>query len=413
MIEASKKEYESIKAWGMLTSLDLMGCDNEAVENAEKIKQWIVELCDLIDMKRFGDPTIIRFGEEKRVEGYSAIQLIETSAIAGHFGIDEETGKGYAYIDIFSCKHFDPWQAAEFTKKSFGAEDYKINTIYRKASFQEKAEMKKGRAVSIGIKKLLEQKQSPYQFIQIYETDYFGKMMTLDGAVMFTDYDEFSYHEMMAHVPLLTHPNPKKVLVIGGGDGGAVREIAKHRCVEEIHMCEIDKDVVELSKKYFPQISSALDDPHLTIFYEDGSKFIKERKGHYDVIMVDSTDPVGPAEPLFKEGFYQDLRDATNEEGIVVTQSESMFYYRKLLKEMSEFNRRLYPIYKYYNALVPTYPSGVIGYSFLSKKYDPLEDFGPEAEKRAAELPGLQYYTPEIHRGSFALPKFFRDETGL
>ncbi len=409
MIQASKKEYEQIRAWGMLSSLDVKGCDVKKVEDPGAIKKWIIDLCELIDMKRFGEPTIVRFGEEKRVAGYSAFQLIETSAISGHFGIDDETKEGYAYIDIFSCKHFDPWKAAEFTKESFGGKDYKINTIYRKASFQEKEESEKGRAISIGIKKLLEQKQSPYQLIQFFETAYFGKMFALDGVVMVTEYDEFAYHEMIAHVPLLVHPNPRRVLIIGGGDGGTAREIAKHVGVEEIHMCEIDRDVVELSKKYLPSVSSALDDPRLTVFYEDGSKFIKEKKGYYDVIMVDSTDPVGPAEPLFKEGFYRDLRDATAEDGIVVTQSESMFYYRDLIKGMAEFNKRLYPLYKYYNVNVPTYPSGVIGFSFCSKKYEPL-DFD---ENRAKELKDLRYYTPDVHRAAFALPKFFREHTGL
>lgn len=413
MIEASKREYEKVKAWGMLTSLDMAGCDSEAVESPEKIKQWILELCDLIEMKRFGEPTIIRFGEEKRVEGYSAFQLIETSAVAGHFGIDEETGRGYAYIDIFSCKHFDPWQAAAFTKKFFGAEDYKINTIYRKASFQEKNEMKKGRAVSIGIRKLLAQRQTDYQLIQVYETDYFGKMLALDGAVMLTEYDEFAYHEMIAHVPLLVHPDPRKVLVIGGGDGGTVREIAKHRGVEEIHLCEIDRDVVDISQEYFPEIASALGDPRVQVFYEDGAEFIKSKRGYYDVVIVDSSDPVGPAEALFKENFYRDLKGAVNEEGIVVTQSESMYYYQSLIRDMAAFNRRIYPVSEYYNTNVPTYPSGVIGFSFLSKKYHPLKDFTGESEKRAEALPGLRYYTPEIHRGSFALPKFFRDFTGL
>ena len=141
MIQASKKEYEQIRAWGMLSSLDIKDCDTKKVEDPEAIKKWIIELCELIEMKRFGEPTIVRFGEEKRVEGYSAFQLIETSAISGHFGIDEETGEGYGYIDIFSCKHFDPWKAAEFTKERFGGKDYKVNTIYRKASFQEKDEM--------------------------------------------------------------------------------------------------------------------------------------------------------------------------------------------------------------------------------------------------------------------------------
>ncbi len=409
MIQASKKEYEQIKAWGMLSSLDIKECDVKKVEDPEAIKKWIIDLCELIEMKRFGEPVVVRFGEEKRVEGYSAFQLIETSAISGHFGIDDKTGEGYGYIDIFSCKHFDPWKAAEFTKERFGGKDYKINTIYRKASFQEKDEMEKGRAVSIGIKKLLEQKQTTYQFIQIFDTNYFGRMMTIDGAVMLTEYDEFAYHEMIVHVPLLVHPNPGKVLVIGGGDGGTVREIVKHNGVEEIHLCEIDKEVVELSKKYFPNVISAFDDSRLKIFYEDGAKFVKGRKDEYDIIIVDSTDPAGPGEALFKEEFYRDLKDATKEDGIIVTQSESLYYYRNLIKGMVGFNKKLYPIYKYYNTLVPSYPSGIIGFSFCSKKYEPM-NFD---EKRAAGLKDLKYYTPEIHRAAFALPKFFKEETGI
>ena len=409
MYEHTKEEYERFKAWGMLASLDLVGCDTKKVESKETIEKWIVDLCELIDMKRYGKPHIVYFGEDPRVSGYSAFQLIETSAITGHFGTGPTGKEGYAYIDIFSCKHFDPYKAAEFTKKCFGAKDYKINIVYRKASFQEENETEKGRAISIGIKKLLEDVKTPYQHLQIFDTVYFGKMLVLDGAVMITDYDEFVYHEMIAHVPLLVHPNPKRVLIIGGGDGGVVREVAKHKTVEEIHLCEIDKVVVDMCKKHFPKVSSALSDKRVKIFYEDGSKFIKEKKNYYDVIIVDSSDPVGPAVPLFKENFYRDLKDATTDDGIIVTQSESMFYHRELLKDMAEFNKRLFPIYKYYHANVPTYPSGVIGFSFCSKKYDPMKF----DENRAAQLGTLQYYTPEIHRAAFALPKFFRDLTGI
>ncbi|MEM4358980.1 MAG: polyamine aminopropyltransferase [Candidatus Bilamarchaeaceae archaeon] len=405
MYEYTEHEYKRFGVWGMLASVDLIMCDSKKVESKETIEQWIIELCKLIDMKRYGEPHIVYFGEDPRVKGYSAFQLIETSGITGHFGIDQKTKAGYAYIDIFSCKYFDPYKAAEFTKKWFGAADYKINTIYRKAAFQEEEETLKGRALSIGIKKLLHDEHSPFQHMQIFETDHFGRMMVLDGAVMLTEYDEFVYHEMIVHVPLLVHPNPQRVLVIGGGDGGAVREIAKHKCVNEIHMCEIDKMVVSAAKKYFPKVSCALNDPRLTIFCEDGSKFIKGKKDYYDVILVDSSDPVGPAEPLFKEDFYRDLRDACRADGIVVTQSESMYYHQDLLKDMARFNKKLFPIYKYYCANVPTYPSGVIGFSFCSKKYDPFKF----DEKRARELKGLQYYTPEMHKAAFALPKFFKE----
>ncbi|NYZ77470.1 polyamine aminopropyltransferase, partial [Candidatus Micrarchaeota archaeon] len=407
MYEHTKEEYEKMKAWGMLTSLDLHGCDMKKVESKETIEKWIIELCKLIDMKRYGEPHVVYFGDNPKVSGYSAFQLIETSGITGHFGLGPTGKDGYAYVDIFSCKHFDPFKAAEFTKKWFGAKEYRINTIYRKSSFQESGETEKGRAISVGIKKLLEDVETPYQHLQIFDTVYFGKMLVLDGAIMITDFDEFVYHEMISHVPLLTHPNPKRVLIIGGGDGGVAREVAKHPGVEEIHVCEIDETVVDLCKKHFPKVSTALGDRRVKIFYEDGSKFIKEHKGHYDVILVDSSDPVGPAEPLFKENFYKDLKDAAAADGIIVTQSESMYYHKELLKGMAEFNKRLFPVYKYYHANVPTYPSGVIGFSFCSKKHEPMKF----DEKRAAQLKGLQYYTPEIHRAAFVLPKFFRELT--
>jgi len=211
---------------------------------------------------------------------------------------------------------------------------------------------------------------------------------------------------MIVHVALNVHPAPENVLVVGGGDGGTIREVVKHREVRSAHLCEIDKDVVRLCRKHFPAISSGLTDERVDIFYEDGAAFIEKRKNKYQVIIVDSSDPVGPAEVLFKEKFYRDMFEALSDDGIVVTQSESFQYHRKTIKEIASFSRKIFPYYHYYYTLVPTYPSGVIGFSFCSRKYHPLKDF---KEERAVELPGLRYYTPEIHRAAFALPCSFRD----
>jgi len=260
----------------------------------------------------------------------------------------------------------------------------------------------KGRSVAIKLKCALESFQSRYQKIDVYQTECFGKMLMLDDVIMFTEFDEFAYHEMIAHVALHVHPNPKRVLIIGGGDGGALREVLKHD-VEGVHLCEIDEEVINVSKQYFPTLTSGFDDSRLRVYYEDGAKFIKDKRGAYDIIVVDSTDPWGPAEVLFEEEFYRDMHDALTNEGIVITQSESMFYDQDTIQNLFDFNKKIYPIVKYYYTLVPTYPSGTIGFSFCSKKYDPVKYL------RAIKIDGLKYYNRDVHNAAFALPNFIKE----
>ncbi|MFA5049911.1 MAG: polyamine aminopropyltransferase [Candidatus Micrarchaeia archaeon] len=270
--------------------------------------------------------------------------------------------------------------------------------------FQEGDEAKKGRGMRIEIEKVIEDYNSKFQRVRIMQTKGFGKMLVLDDAVMLTEFDNFAYHEMIAHVPIFAHPNPKKVLVIGGGDGGTISEIVKHKKIEEIHLCEIDEEVIEVGKRHFPEVSQGLNDKRVKIYTEDGAKFIKENK-NYDIIIVDSSDPVGPAEILFQRQFYSDINDALNEDGILVTQSESMYYHQDIIERTGKELQDLFPIYKYYFALVPTYPSGVIGFSFCSKKYDPINNFD---SKKIGSIEGLKYYNKEIHIGSFGIPNFLK-----
>ncbi|MBD3388748.1 MAG: polyamine aminopropyltransferase [Candidatus Altiarchaeales archaeon] len=263
-------------------------------------------------------------------------------------------------------------------------------------------DLSRGRTIALEATCVLEDFKTEYQHIQVFETRVFGKVLLLDGIVMLTEFDEFAYHEMIAHVPLFSHPDPRSVLIIGGGDGGAARESAKHPGVERIDVCEIDEKVIEVSKKHFPDVACGYDDPRVNVIVEDASEHIKEGKGGYDVIIVDSTDPVGPGEPLFKEEFYQHLHDSLTDDGIAVTQSESMFYDLELIKKMAGFNRRIFPIYSYYFCLIPTYPSGHIGFSYCSKRHGPKP---PES----IGISGLRYYNPEIHRSSFVLPEFAKE----
>lgn len=270
--------------------------------------------------------------------------------------------------------------------------------------FEEKLELEAGRVMKIEYSRKLESVTSPYQKIEVYDTKPFGKMLVHDDVIMLTEFDEANYHEMIAHVPLCIHPGAKNVLVIGGGDGGTVREILKHPEVESVHLCEIDREVVRVSRRHFPQISSGFDDTRVEAFYQDGAEFVRQRKNHYQVIIVDSSDPIGPAEVLFQETFYRDMFNALTPDGIVVTQSESFLYHQDIIESLVSFNRRIFPIYEYYYTLVPTYPSGVIGFSFCSKKFHPLRNFQQE---NCHHLEGLRYYNQEIHRAAFALPENF------
>jgi spermidine synthase len=269
--------------------------------------------------------------------------------------------------------------------------------------FHDSVEMAHGCRTSIKIKNVLCHYRTRLQEIAIFETEKLGRMLVLDGITMLTEFDEFAYHEMIAHVPLLVHPNPTRVLIIGGGDGGTVREVLKHPGVEHIHVCEIDEEVIRACRKFLPSLAFGLDDPRVRVMNEDGSRYVREHPEAYDVIIVDSTDPVGPGQILFQRQFYEDMRAALCDDGIAVTQCESMYFHQDVIRGVWTFAKELYPRLGYYYTLVPTYPSGTIGFFFCSLKCDPLRDL---SEDRAGRLMDLRYYTPEAHRAAFTLPRF-------
>jgi len=268
---------------------------------------------------------------------------------------------------------------------------------------EEKYEIEKGRTLKIKITKSLEKIKSEFQEIEVVESESFGKIMLIDGVIMLTEADEFCYHEMIAHVPLCVHKKAQKVLVIGGGDGGTVREILKHDNVKEVDVCEIDRKVIEISKRHFPYLANSFDDPKVKIYCEDGNEFVKAHKNEYDIIIVDSSDPIGSAEVLFRREFFEAMFQALKDDGIVVTQAESFFYHSEIIKSLFFFIRDIYPISEYYYTLVPTYPSGVIGFTFCSKKYHPINNFN---ETEALKLNDLKYYDKGIHKSAFNLPFF-------
>ncbi len=257
--------------------------------------------------------------------------------------------------------------------------------------------------ITCQVKETLCTRMTAFQELAVLDTLQFGKMLVLDGMVQTTVKDEFIYHEMITHVPLMTHPNPQKVLVIGGGDGGTIKQIIKHPGVSRAVLVEIDEEVVRACKEHLPEISDgALEDPRVEVIFTDGLKYVESCKGEFDVILVDSTEPVGPAVGLFTQEFYQNIFDALTPQGIMVAQTESPFYNRDLIRSVTQRIEKVFPITRLYLAAVPTYPSGLWSFTLGSKVYEPL---------KVENFQGLdtRYYSPEIHRSSFVLPEFVKE----
>ncbi len=249
---------------------------------------------------------------------------------------------------------------------------------------------------------------SPYQTIDIYDTVKTGRVMLLDGIIQLTQYDEFAYQEMMAHVPLFAHGDPRRVLVIGGGDGGVLREIAKHPGVEKIDICEIDAMVIEAAKEFLPTLACGFDDPRVAVHIQDGSEFVKNRQGQYDVIIVDSTDPGGPGEALFNETFYRNMKAALAPGGVIASQAESIYLLPEIVERLCRITGSIFRYAGYGCIMVPTYPTGMIGVCCASDSRDVCT---PAAEPDEILASKLRYYTPEIHRGCFAVPRFALEMT--
>ncbi|MFZ7101715.1 MAG: polyamine aminopropyltransferase [Peptococcaceae bacterium] len=262
----------------------------------------------------------------------------------------------------------------------------------------------KNLAISLRIKETLHHEETEFQEISMVDTYEYGRMLLLDGIIMTTSKDEFVYHEMISMPALNTHPKPQKVLVVGGGDGGAIREITKHPEVEKAVLCEIDGKVIEVSKKFLPEISRALDNPKVEVLVADGIKHIQESKDTYDVILVDSTDPIGPAVGLFAKDFYQGIYEALKEDGLFVAQTESPWVNEELIKRVYKDIKDIFPITKLFLANVPTYPSGLWSFTMGSKKYDPVA-----IDKNSIPDTATRYYTPDIHFNAFNLPNFVQE----
>ena len=250
--------------------------------------------------------------------------------------------------------------------------------------------------------KQLYKQDSPYQKIEVIENEHFGRILLLDGLVQTTEKDEFFYHEMLVHPVFLSHPEPRSVLIIGGGDGGVLKEVLRYP-VENVCLVEIDPQVIKVSQEYFPWLSTCLKNERTELIIADGTEFIGQTNKTFDIVCVDSSEPVGPSVSLHEEDFYQNMKRCFREDGIIAAQAGSPFYHLDSIRKKNDFLKSLFKIVNFYSSPVPTYPGGSWAFVFLSDKVHPSDIKGNPPEE-------LKYFNPDIHRAAFSLPNFFKNE---
>jgi len=367
--------------------------------------------------------------------GVSGVVVIQESHLAVHTWPEY----GYAAVDLFTCGDtVDPWISYRYLLQAFQASHGSSMEILRgqRGLLKKTADLgdlpggteltpeeirynrniwftERGENIALSLRHKgdpLFRKQSAFQKVEVYDTFAYGKMLTCDGMIMCAEKDEHGYHEMIVHVPMHVHPRAQNVLVIGGGDGGTVREILKHDSVERVVMVEIDQVVVDASRTHLPTLANAFDNPKLELIIDDGIKYVQNsRDNTFDLILIDSTDPVGPAEGLFTPEFYTHIRRILTPEGLMVAQSESPRFKEE---DFRKIYHKLYKIFgsqktHCYLAFIPTYPSGMWSFALASKgSLHPVKDFPEERAKKFVARHELNYYSEAIHRAAFVLPPF-------
>ena len=267
--------------------------------------------------------------------------------------------------------------------------------------FSEIDTMWPGMSLSLKVKEILCDFHSDFQHIVVFESENFGKILILDGVIQLTERDESSYQEMMTHVPLHVHSNPHNILIIWGGDWGMIRECVKHEWVKSITLCEIDQWVIDASKKFLPFMSSGFSDERVEVIVWDGAEYVRTTENKFDVIIIDSSDPIWPAESLYEQMFYKELKTLLTQDWVITLQWESLFLHQDLAKGLSSQMKKLFTYAKYAQIYTPTYPGGSIWLLICSNTRDPSKLSREVDEDIQKEL---QYYSPEIHEAAFVLP---------
>jgi spermidine synthase len=412
--------------------VEFMNCDPHVMNDVAAIER------DMVGAAQKAGATVINSTfHHFSPYGVSGVVVIQES----HLAIHTWPEYGYAAVDLFTCGEMNAWISFDHLKECFGAKsysaiemkrgsvnlltrnDFDISTARQKASewrnpefftrnvwFTDKDE---NQALSLRFTgEVFFDVQSPFQRVRILESYKYGKMLALDDMVMTTINDEFHYHEMISHPAMFALKNAKNILVIGGGDGGTVREILKHDCVEKVTMVEIDGEVIKACKEHLPQIAAAFDHPKLELIVDDGIAFIKNAAPQsYDLIVVDGSDPVGPAEGLFSVEFYTNCYNALKTDGVLVAQGESPKFNEKAFAELNHtlqeiFGEEKAPVSLFF---VPTYPSGMWSFQYgLKGNVDHKGAISKEDVEKFTNEKGLRYYNEEVHIGSFATPNFVK-----
>ncbi|MEL6399694.1 MAG: polyamine aminopropyltransferase [Cyanobacteria bacterium J06626_4] len=413
--------------------VEFHGCSSEILNDVPHIEKSMLKAA-----KEAGATIISSVFHHFSPFGVSGVVVIQESHLAIHTWPEYR----YAAVDLFTCGYsVSPWTSYEILKAEFEAHHGSAVELNRgQLELLEKSDIDVGELRDSATQKLITPRysrsvwftdrnenialsirhkgdrvfyeKSPYQTVEIFDTFEYGKMLSVDSMVMCSEKDEKAYHEMIIHVPMLTQPAIKDVLVIGGGDGGSVREILKHDQVESITMVEIDEAVVRASREFLPTLSSGLDDPKLNLIIGDGIEFVKNSPTDaYDLIVVDSSDPVGPAEGLFSQTFYQDVYRCLRPNGLMTAQSESPRFNQKAFVELHHCLENIFGAESVhcYLAFIPTYPTGMWGFSFCSKGgLHPVDDLTRDRAAEFAQVQQLQYYNAGIHQAAFCLPTFIQ-----
>ncbi|MGB9715721.1 MAG: polyamine aminopropyltransferase [Thermodesulfovibrionales bacterium] len=252
------------------------------------------------------------------------------------------------------------------------------------------------------VEEILFKGKSKFQEIMVIKNPHFGKMLILDDVVQLTERDEFFYHEMLVHVVMFAHPGPRKIIVIGGGDGGAVREVLKHKSVEKVYFVEIDEEVINVSKRYFPTVACSIEDPRVEIKIMDGAEFIMKRgQSDIDAVIIDSTDIIGFARSLFTPDFFESVKNCLTDKGMFVTHTESLHFHKDMVIEIQEMLKKVFPIVDLYTAPIATYPGNWWAFAIASKNLSPRE------VRHKFDIK-TKYYNEEIHLQSFVTPTLYK-----